>query len=35
MVEHSRTMMAQLKRHDVHHWRNNFLEALEQPVEAG
>jgi len=29
------TMMAQLKRHDIHLWRNNFLEALEKPVEAG
>jgi len=29
------SMMAQLRRHDIHRWRNDFLEALEQPVEAG
>jgi len=28
------SMMQQLKRHDIHRWRNEFLEALDQPVEA-
>ncbi len=27
-----RAMMARLRRHDVHHWRKDFLAALQEPL---